>query len=155
MVLERTPIRDDRRCTAITRRTGQRCGSPAIKGGSVCVSHGGRLATTRAAADKRLEALQHPAIAALDGALQADSVHVTRDGDVITTGPDHAVRIRAATSVLDRSGMGPTTKQEIAVDASVRFLGLIQELDARDDEHAPPITTVSQRVDDRGVDQGE
>jgi hypothetical protein len=45
-------------CKAMLRETGKRCELPAIKGGTVCRKHGGRLRHVRAAAAVRAE-LEH------------------------------------------------------------------------------------------------
>ena len=50
-------------------------------------------------------------------------------GDVVEVGPDHAVQLRAATTVLDRTGMGPTSTAELNVSASLHLAALIAELD--------------------------
>ena len=66
---------------------------------------------------------------ALAEALDAESRQLNRRGHVIDIGPDHAVRIRAATSVLDRTGMGPSSSTDVTVSASLHLMELIQELD--------------------------
>lgn len=43
-----------RRCTARSRRQGGQCRAYAIKGGSICVAHGGRAPQVKAAAKRRL-----------------------------------------------------------------------------------------------------
>jgi hypothetical protein len=48
---------------------------------------------------------------------------------VVALGPDHAVRLRGATSVLDRTVMGPTSSTDVNVQASVHLMELIKELD--------------------------
>lgn len=44
-----------RRCTATSTRSGKPCQAPPIKGGTVCVTHGGRAPQVKAAAARRLE----------------------------------------------------------------------------------------------------
>ena len=80
-------------------------------------------------ANQRLLALQPPAVDALAEALDADTHQLNRRGEVIGLGPDHAVRIRAATPVLDRTGMGPSSSTDVTVSASLHLMELIQELD--------------------------
>jgi hypothetical protein len=43
------------RCTATAKGTGERCRRAAIRGGTVCVKHGGSSPPVRAAANRRLE----------------------------------------------------------------------------------------------------
>ena len=45
---------EDRRCTAKSKRSGERCKRSAILGGTVCTSHGGRTPVVKAAAERRL-----------------------------------------------------------------------------------------------------
>lgn len=47
-------IPDDRRCTAVSKRSGNRCRRAAIQGGTVCHMHGGAAPQVRKAADRRL-----------------------------------------------------------------------------------------------------
>lgn len=47
------PLDDDRRCKALSRRSGQRCKRFPIPGGTVCVMHGGAAPAVRAAAERR------------------------------------------------------------------------------------------------------
>lgn len=46
---------DDRRCTATSRQSGERCKRAAIVGGTVCVMHGGKAPAVAAAAAGRVE----------------------------------------------------------------------------------------------------
>lgn len=47
-------MNDDRRCTAHSSRTGERCRKAAVLGGTVCENHGGSAPQVRAAAKRRL-----------------------------------------------------------------------------------------------------
>lgn len=115
-------------CTA-KRRDGGPCRRHAIVGGRVCPNHGGQLPNVRKAAAERLKDLQHPAIERLDDALDAVQRSLTRHGDVVDIGPDHANRIRAATAILDRTGLGPTHTANVNVEAGERLVSLMRELD--------------------------
>src|SRR5690348_9689206 len=46
----------ERRCTAKSQRTGERCKAAAIKGGTVCRVHGGAAKQVQKAAKERLQA---------------------------------------------------------------------------------------------------
>ena len=48
----------------------------------------------------------------------------------------------AAVVVLDRTGLGPTTKTEVTVGPSEALVGLIERLDARDEVAADPDATL-------------
>ena len=52
-------------CTARSSRTGQPCRQYAIRGGRVCVAHGGLAPQVIAKAEDRMKSLVHPAITAL------------------------------------------------------------------------------------------
>lgn len=116
-------------CTAHSSRTGEPCKKHAIRGGTVCTTHGGSIPAVKAKAAERLAALQDPAVTALAQAMDADSVQLDRKGNVRTLGPDHAARTRAATAVLDRTGLGPSSQTEVQVHASVHLHTLIEALD--------------------------
>lgn len=120
---------DARRCTAHSSRTGLPCRKYPIAGATVCRAHGAGAPQVIRVAKQRLLALQPPAVDALAEALEADTQQLNRRGEVIGLGPDHAVRIRAATSVLDRTGMGPSSSTDVTVSASLHLMELIQELD--------------------------
>jgi hypothetical protein len=87
-----------------------------------------RLLQKRAAL-QRLRELQTPAVEALAQAIEAEERQLSRKGEVVGLGPDHAVCLRAATSVFDRTGMGPTSSTDLNVQASMHLMELIQQLD--------------------------
>lgn len=107
-----------RQCVRI-KRDGTRCQNAAILGGTVCMKHGGAVATTRAAAQRRLLKLVDPALAALDKVL------VDRNACPVCGRSDdpHAI-VKASTVVLDRAGFNP--KQVIEIEHNdegwLRFL---------------------------------
>lgn len=86
-----THERHPRLCTAKNNR-GEPCGRYAIRGGTVCRSHGGAAPQVRAAAQLRLAELVNPALAT-----------IARE---MTMSPVSAVRLRAAQDILDRAGIG-------------------------------------------------
>lgn len=61
----------DRRCTARSKRSGQRCRKLAVRGATVCATHGGSAPQVRAAAARRV---------ARDDALAAASSELARLG---------------------------------------------------------------------------
>ena len=127
---------DERRCRAHSTRSGERCKKAAILGGTVCATHGGSAPQVRARADERLRALQPAAVMRLQEALDAVLRQLDRHGLVVDVGPDHSVRVRTATAILDRTGMGPTQSVNVNHEASQRFVALLRELDE------PPVKQV-------------
>jgi hypothetical protein len=91
----------DRRCTAHSTRTKERCRRWAIRGGKVCATHGGRAPQVKATAQERLAALVDPALKVHRQALQS-----------FTRNPQAAVTV--ARDVLDRTGFKPTEKHELS-----------------------------------------
>lgn len=105
-------------CTA-TKSDGEPCGNYAIKGGFVCVTHGGNLDNVREAARKRLLSLVAPAISAVEDILS----------DKATSASD---RLRASNMVLNRTGF--SEKTEVTLEAKpweqlVKSAGILRELD--------------------------
>ena len=110
-------------CTASTKATGQRCKTPAIRGGTVCHKHGGRAPQVKAAAARNLAAQQaaktmarlppqpvedpYAALQLLAGEMVqykdmlADKVH-TLTTDVGTRDAKGAVQIRAEVQVYSQ-----------------------------------------------------
>ncbi|WP_269596412.1 hypothetical protein [Rhodococcus sp. IEGM 1401] len=89
-------------CSA-RRSNGDPCANYAIKGSTVCLHHGGAAGQTRLAASQRMVEMRLKAIGVVDGMLDDPAL-------------DPAIRLRAAQIVLDRSGMGPTSKIEHEVE---------------------------------------
>lgn len=90
---------DPMRCTA-TRRNGEQCGSKPIRGGNVCRMHGGGAPQVKAKAERRLAALQIPAISRLSELMQQKEFPSTA--------------YQAVRDVLDRTMGKPTERQEVA-----------------------------------------
>ncbi len=121
----RGEIRDERRCTATARRTGERCRAPAILGGNVCRVHGGAAKQTKRKARERLLELVDPAIAALD--------RVLRDPE-----KDDNVKVRAALGILDRTGFRPGVVLE--VNPGDQWSGLLNAVTAGADDRSGLLT---------------
>lgn len=79
---------DSRRCTAHSSQTGERCRKPAIRGGTVCGSHGGSAPQVRDAAKRRLIDLVDPALARLQDLLDSS---------------DERIRLQACRLILDKA----------------------------------------------------
>lgn len=94
------------RCRA-KRRNGEHCKRWAIKGATVCATHGGSAPQVRKAARQRLAEMVDPALSALADILSRTNV---LDAD----------KIRAATAILDRAGYGPNSKLTIDQKTDLR-----------------------------------
>lgn len=98
-----------RRCVAKSRRTGERCRRWAIRGGTVCTTHGGSTRHIKRKAQERLDnAADRMARELLGIAVSADS---------------EAVRLAAVRDALDRAGMNPKTAVEVSVAPYEQVLG--------------------------------
>lgn len=113
-----TPVRIDQQgrvlCTAHARTTGALCCAPAMIGQRTCRRHGGATVESRQAARLRMGELVPDAIEALARLL---------------TSADESVRLKAANSILDRTGHVRTTRVESG-DAHAMLLARIVELKA-------------------------
>lgn len=95
------------------RKDGSRCRAWALRGTTVCLTHGARIPAVREAAARRVEeariqlGLSAPRAANL-------LVEQVEDPEV----PSY-VRQRAAIAVLDRVGIGPNHKSEVEVSGSI------------------------------------
>jgi hypothetical protein len=92
------------RCTAFAVTTGKRCGQPAIRGGRVCILHGGASPIAKAEAQRRLATLVDPALEVIFECLTSKKIQAS-------------TRLSAAKDILDRTGFKPIEKfQEIPWD---------------------------------------
>ena len=80
----------DRRCTATSRQSGERCKRTVQLGFTVCHFHGAKAPGAAAKAKLRLISLVDPALATI--------------ATVMATSQSEALRLRAAENVLDRGG---------------------------------------------------
>ena len=85
---------DSRRCKAKAHKTGERCKRAAIKGGTVCTTHGGLAPQVVKSARERLLALVDPALVELQKI-------------VANPKTDDSVKVRSIQIILDRTGYGP------------------------------------------------
>lgn len=81
---------EDRRCTAKSKQTGERCKRIVRLGYTVCYYHGARAPGAAEKARLRLLNLVDPAIATV--------------AQIMATSSDEKTRLRAAENVLDRGG---------------------------------------------------
>lgn len=107
----------ERRCKAKKANSDEQCKRAAIKGGTVCTTHGGSAPNVRKAAQERLLELVEPALVALG--------KVLRDKHA-----DDSVKVRAAIAILDRTGHGPSASLTVQDNRWDRMLeGMAGELD--------------------------
>lgn len=92
-------VTPSKRCKANARTTGEQCANPPMMGQEVCRMHGGSAPQARKAAALRLLELADPAISALS--------------EVVKGAPKESDRVRAATAILDRAGLGPSSRVEL------------------------------------------
>lgn len=91
------------RCTGTIRngdKKGQQCGNWSLRGATVCIVHGGRLPNVRKHAEEVREAAKLRLLGLSDMAI--DTLEDLADAQG-TAGP--AVRLKAATEILDRAGI--------------------------------------------------
>lgn len=103
-----------RRCVA-TKSDGSPCGKSAIRGGTVCGPHGGFSPQVRNAAMMRLLAAAEPVAARLVDL----ATEVERPGEPCAACGrgmlrDEGIALKASTAVLDRAGLGPSSRLEVA-----------------------------------------
>lgn len=97
-----------RQCTAMNR-LGERCGKPPIRGGHVCIIHGGNLPHVKEAARLRLLAGADLAINYLVNMLEPRESCPTCGRSDLDRDP---VVVRACQLVLDRAGFHPSVTVE-------------------------------------------
>lgn len=102
------------RCSATGKASGERCRKYAIRGATVCASHGGAAPQVRRAAAERLRALQDRA--------------VDRIADVLET-DDPKLALDASKTVLDRTGLGPSSKTEVEIGAGEQLAQILARLE--------------------------
>lgn len=88
----------ERRCTARSKQSGERCKRVPIPGGTVCRMHGGAAPQVQRSAWERLAALVDPAIDALQKALGSDDVNaaVRAARDVDAFRQKYGFRVRSS-----------------------------------------------------------
>ena len=138
------------RCSA-HRKNGNQCASYAMVGGSVCRVHGGSAPQVREAARRRIIALVPKALFTMSEMLSAES---------------EAVRVRAATDILDRAGLkaseqltiipqsAPNEELDAAIIEAMKSRGLVTEALAALEQSNPatPATPATEGEEDYDAD---
>src|SRR5580658_8139106 len=96
-------MQDAPRCTAYSKTTGKRCKQAAIRGGNVCIVHGGASPAAKAGAQRRLATLVDPALEIMWELL-------------IDKKTPHATRFAIIKDILDRAGLKPVDKSEVSLN---------------------------------------
>lgn len=100
------PARENR-CVAIVHGTGRRCKNGAIRGGTVCPNHGGRVKAIRRKANERLQEIRDRAVIQLHRMIRQVE---------ISNNPSQYLKV--ITAALDRTGLASQSR-EGSVDVNV------------------------------------
>lgn len=130
---------DEQRCTAVARRTGERCRGPRLTGARVCRTHGGSAPQVRAAAAERaLDQRARTLLAELEiVAVEDPLTELGRlAGEVVAWKNAMRERVGLLNGQLRYSARGVGTEQlraevalfERAMDRCSQILGLIARL---------------------------
>lgn len=103
------------RCTAQYKSTGERCRREAAPGTNVCNQHGARIPAVQAAAARRIQMTVDDAVKRLHGMLDDPDVEA-RD------------KIKILQDLLDRGGLGATSKVLVGVASADPVERLFQDL---------------------------
>lgn len=103
----------ERQCTAHNRR-GERCQKEGMLGLTVCAMHGGKTPNAQAAAREKLMALAEPSVDFLKKVITEEEKN-EKPCPLCGRGMelDPGLKSRVAFGVLDRTGLGPTSKIEV------------------------------------------
>ena len=114
-------------CTGTAKGTGERCLKEVVYGATVCRMHGGNAPHVLAAAAKRLVISTAPRAAEVLQELLEPTPKDAQPCPLCSRDMprDEALRHRVATTVLDRSGIGPSAKIEIEATIAVDFLRFV------------------------------
>lgn len=107
------------RCTA-TKRDGTRCAKWSLRGTTVCLSHGAQLPNVREHAQAVVEAARMRMIGMVDDAL--DTIE-----DLATNASQDAVKLKAATEILDRAGLKGAPDLAVVVEHTQSAADIIAE----------------------------
>ena len=100
---------DSRRCTATSTRSHKRCKKAAIKGGTVCATHGGSAPQVRNRARQRIMEAADPAAARMVQLIDSD---------------DERISLAASKDLMDRAGHKAPT--EIALISDEALLAALE-----------------------------
>lgn len=113
-----------------TRKKGERCPNPPIRGGNVCMGHGGRASQVRESAQLRLARLVDPGINLLADVITLESRRAKR---ALRAKGQHAVMpdlkqgINTVQDILDRTGFKGKQEVDITSHQNVNMSELTEE----------------------------
>jgi hypothetical protein len=113
------------RCTANLKSTGERCRREAILGATVCRMHGGTIPAVQAAAAARIGLTVETAVKELQRILTDPNA-------------DDRDKIAVARDLLDRGGLGATSKVLVGIASQDPVERLFQDILADPRMFAPP-----------------
>lgn len=134
------------RCVTI-KKDGDRCGRWSIRGAAYCLVHGGKLPNVKKAAAAVVDAARMRLIGLTD-----DAVDVLED--LTRPGTADAIRLKAATEILDRAGvkgaLDINIEVEHKIDASVTIAEKLLQISNRSSDDTESDTDVidAEIVDD-------
>jgi len=108
------------RCIGTASTTGERCKRWSLRGTNVCRKHGAQLPNVRDHAEAVVESARLQLMGMAD-----DAVEVL--GDLMKAGVADAVRLKAAETVLTRSGIKDGITFEVEVNHNVSLAGEIEK----------------------------
>jgi hypothetical protein len=100
------------RCIGVANSTGERCKRWSLRGTNVCRKHGGQLPNVREHAEAVVESARLQLMGMADDAVEVLS-------DLMKAGVADAVRLKAAETVLTRSGIKDAVSFEVEVNHNI------------------------------------
>lgn len=107
------------RCVQI-KKDGQRCARWSLRGTDRCVKHGGQLPNVKGNAEAKVEAARMRLVENLD--LAVDVLE-----DLMQPGTAEAIRLKAAESVMDRTGLRGGFEVQIDAEVTVNPADTVKE----------------------------
>jgi len=119
-------LTDDERCSAKSKTSGDRCGKRALFAQRVCRTHGGKAPQAINAARNRLSFAADEAARALTEmsgpVMEGEKCAMCGRGQI----RDENVRTKASIAVLDRVGIGSSSKVTVEVTPDTQWLEYLE-----------------------------
>lgn len=128
-------------------RTGAQCKRMCSPGFHVCQTHGGSAPQVIAKAKRRIAALSDPAVEVYQRVLESDDAPCALCGRGYVT----PMKLRAAQTIMDRTGLGPTVKLEHSGEISHEVI-----ISKMTEDELSAVDEIMERVMERvAAEQGE